>query len=348
MALVGEIAAHFEGQANACDRLGSPFTARLCRLLVGIVDGTTRTGRRIRDWPGNPRADALALRLCGGLHRLVIENADADLVTAYPPYDCDDAMLGSAIAGALERHDDALFTALESPPQTNEIARSAMLLPGFLTIARASGHPLALVEIGSSAGLNLLFDRFFYRYGEAVWGDPGSPVRLEPEVRGSVPLLDDGIAVVSREGCDIAPVDVARPEGRQRLRSYVWPDQSARLERLDGAIALAARTPFSLQRADAAAFVRKKLSVRPPGAAFVLFHSIMQQYLPQKTWNEICAALEEAGRSASADAPIAHLRMEPIDTADAFATLSVTQWPGGETRHLARCDYHGRWIEWLA
>lgn len=347
MALTGTVADHFEQQARACDALGSPFTARLCRLLAEILDASTGTGWRIADWPGDPRADAVSLRLCGGLHRLVLEGGDAMLKAAYPPNEPTDEALAEALRTALARHGGALSAALDSAPQTNEIARSAMLLPGFLTVARETGLPLALAEIGSSAGLNLLFDRFFYRYGDAAWGDPVSPVRLAPEVRGGIPPLSDEIGIRAREGCDIAPIDVASPQDRLRLRSYVWADQTQRLARLDGAIALAGVVPFSLARADAAGFVRKKLAARPKDAAFVLFHSIMWQYMPRATKDDIRATLAEAGAAATADAPIARLRMEPLGPQEPFATLSLTTWPGGETRRLARCDYHGRWIEWI-
>lgn len=348
MAAGGGIAEHFERQAQACDALGSPFTARLCRLLHGLLDETTATGRHVHAWPGDPRADALALRLCGGLHRLVIEGRDPGLAATYPPDDADDVTLSAVVAAALKRHDTALRTALDSAPQTNEIARSAMLLPGFLAIARETGLPLALAEIGSSGGLNLLFDRFFYRYGGLSWGDPASPVSIEPELRSPTLPLGGALDIRSRQGCDIAPVDVFSAEGRVCLRSYVWADQSARLQRLDGAIALAARHPFSLEKADAADFVARQLAGRPADAAFVLFHSIMWQYLPRETKDAILATLDTAGAKATHDAPIARLRMEPRDPKDAFATLSLTLWPGGETRLLAKCDYHGRWIEWIA
>lgn len=348
MALGGDIAAHFEHQADACDRLGSPFTARLCRLLAGMVDNTTQTGRRIIEWSGDPRADALALRICGGLHRLVLENRDPTLVAAYPPHKSDDAQLSTAVTDAFRRHDAVLFAGLDSAPQTNEIARSAMLLPGFLTIARETDLPLALCEIGSSGGLNLLLDRFFYRYGEHTWGDAASPVKITPELRSSTLPLDAGLDIVSRHGCDIAPVDVARRDGQLRLRSYVWPDQAARLERLDGAIALAGQYPYRLEKADAADFVKRQIANRPKDSAFVLFHSIMWQYMPPETKASILAALDEAGSSAARDAPLARLRMEPRDPKDGWATLSLTTWPGGETRRLAKCDFHGRWIEWIA
>lgn len=343
----GGIEAHFEQQALACEALGSPFTARLCRLLIEIVDDTTGTGRRILSWPGDPRADALALRVCGGLHRLVIEGRDPALMAAYPPNEAGPQMLAAAVAGALTRHDATLSAALDTAPQTNEIARSAMLLPGFLAVARETGLPLALAEIGSSGGLNLLFDRFSYHYGDRAWGDPGSPVTIEPELRSGGLPLDGNIVIQSRQGCDIAPVDVFTPEGRLRLRSYVWADQTPRLQRLDGALSLAREHPFSLEKTDAAGFVRKMLAKRPQGAVFVLFHSIMWQYMPRETRMDILAALDEAGRVATSDAPIARLRMEPLDPKDGFATLSLTLWPGAETRRLAKCDFHGRWIEWL-
>ena len=127
--------------------------------------------------------------------------------------------LRTALQNALIRSDDFLCAALDSPPQTNEIARSAMLLPGFLSIARQSGLPLRIHEIGSSAGLNLFFDRFHYRYGEAEAGDPTSPVRLAPEVRGSLMPLDAAPTILSRSGSDIAPLDVSDEALRLRLRS---------------------------------------------------------------------------------------------------------------------------------
>ncbi|MDH6231425.1 hypothetical protein M2281_001997 [Mesorhizobium soli] len=338
---------HFEMQAKACDGLGSPFTARLCRTLAGLLDESTRTGRRVLEWPGNPRDDALALRLCGGLHALVLLGSDRQLAAIYPPQQVDDQTMRLVLTEAIARNDQALFAALDNAPQTNEIARSGMLLPGFLAIARETGLPFALHEIGSSAALNLQFDRFFYRYGEAEWGDVASPVRLAPVLRGKLPPLDGELGVLSRHGCDVAPVDIGKAADRLRLRSYIWADQAQRLERLDAAIGLASSTAFTLEKADAADFVRAKLATRQPGSVFVLFHSIMWQYMPQSTRDSIAGALEEAGKEASGDAPIAWLRMEPLSTSDPFATLSLTLWPGGETRHLAKCDYHGRWIEWL-
>ncbi len=345
--LPAHIAELFERQARAGEDLGSPFTAVLCRTLAGVVDDGTATGRRIIGWQGDVRAALVVTRLCGGLHRLVLSGMDDDLCAAYPPNSVSDAELAGALARAIERHDGLLHDWLDSAPQTNEIARSAMLLPGFLAIARESGLPLTLCEIGSSAGLNLLFDRFSYSYGDAHWGDRDSPVHLAPQIKGNVPPLDGVLTVRSRWGCDIAPVKISSEEGRMRLRSYVWPDQPERLQRLDGALALAEQHPVAVAKADAGEFVRAKLAQRSAGEAFVVFHSIMWQYMPRQTKDEILAALSEAGREASTAAPLYRLRMEPRDPQDGWATLSLTTWPGGETRRLAKCDFHGRWIEWL-
>ncbi|QDZ01702.1 DUF2332 family protein [Nitratireductor mangrovi] len=337
---------HFEKQAIACDDLGSPFTARLCRALASVLDRSTVTGLQVLEWEGNPRADALALRLCGGLHALVLSGEDDALAALFPAAKVAQATFETELAAAIRRNDEALVRALDNPPQTNEIARAGMILPGFLAAARALKRPFSGAEIGSSAGLNLIFDRFRYDYGDAGWGNAASPVRLSPEMRGTPPPLDGELAIVARAGSDIRPVDFRDPDQRLRLRSYLWADQPHRLERLDAAIGLAEAEPFVVERADAADFVRRRLAGPRDGTALVFFHTIMWQYLPRATKDAIVAVLDEAGKAATPDSPIARLRMEPRDPNDPFATLSVTTWPGGETTRLAKCDYHGRWIEW--
>ncbi|WP_159589387.1 DUF2332 domain-containing protein [Chelativorans xinjiangense] len=346
MTLSGKIEEHFLKQADGSETLGSPFTARLCRLLSDLLDESTETGRRVAAWPGKPRSDAVALRLAGALHALVLSGADPALAAAYPPNQVTDEALREALTAAIARHDARLVQGLDSPPQTNEIARAAMLLPGFLAIGREAGMPLAIREIGSSAGLNLLFDRFHYRYGEACWGDEASPVKLTAEARGKAPPLGGFLDIASRKGSDVVPVDVADAEERLRLKSYVWPDQTARLERLEAALALARETPFSIEKADAADFIAAELAARGDDAVFVLFHSIMWQYLPYEKRRHIETLLDEAG-NAPGSTPLAWLRMEPVSGDTGFARLRLTLWPVGETRDLARCDFHGRWIEWL-
>jgi len=301
----------------------------------------------VLDWPGLARDDAVALRFCGALHALVQTGVSPELAAVYPPEMASESDLRDAIARTIVLHEQAVLASLDSAPQTNEVARSGMLLPGFLAIARQTQLPLAICEIGSSAGLNLLFDRFHYQYGDTAWGDPASPLRLAPEVRAAMPRLDGTLSVIGRSGCDISPVDVADPQARLRLRSYVWPDQALRVARMEAAIGLAQAARISVERIDALRFVRERLMAPQPGVTRTLFHSIMWQYMPENVRGEIELAMAEIGTATGADSPVAWLRMEPLDTLQPFATMTMTMWPGGEMRTLAKCDYHGRWIEWV-
>jgi hypothetical protein len=266
-----QVRAYFEHSAKTCGEMGSPFTERLLRIAINTLNRETQTGRRILDWPGDPHPDALALRLAGGLHALALSGMDGDLAAAYPPSNAGD--FESALKAALICHDGWLSAWLDNPPQTNETGRSAVLLPGFLTIARETGLPLALAEIGSSAGLKLFFDRFRYRYGAADWGDPGYPATLAPQMRGAVPDLSGESKIASRAGSDIAPLNLENESDRLRLRAYIWADQSERLARLDAAIQVARQGSVRLEKADAAHFVNHQLASRKGGDCLVLFHS---------------------------------------------------------------------------
>ena len=108
---------------------------------------------------------------------------------------------------------------------------------------------MRLFEIGSSGGLNLLADRFaFVDDTGTVFGDPSSPVRLDPAWRDEALLAWPGLEFVERLGCDPMPVDATTTEGRLALTAYVWPDQQHRLERLRGALDLARTAPPRVQR----------------------------------------------------------------------------------------------------
>ena len=342
--MTGAISAYFENQAQTCGKMGSPFTARVLRAAISALSAKTQTMARVLHWPGDPHPDALALRLAGGFHALVLSGMDSGLAAAYPPNAADD--LESALQAAISRHDLWLSAWLDSPPQTNETGRSAVLLPGFLQIARETGLPLALREIGSSAGLNLYFDRFRYRYGEAEWGDPAFPVTLAPQMRGASPDLSGDLRITSRMGSDIAPLNVNNDSDRLRLRSYIWADQSERLARLDAAIDVARHTGVTLEKADAADFVERQLASRKAGECMVIFHSVVWQYLPDHTETAIETALENAGAQSTPDSPLAWLRMETLTGTDPHPALRLTLWPDGETRTLALADFHGRWMEW--
>ncbi len=197
----------FRDQAKSCERLGSPFMARLCRLAADRLNVENPVGRRVLSWPGHPSADAdaLALRLFGALHALVLLHRDEALERCYPPNDADDAALWTVCEGALARHADFILERLRSAPQTNKVRRSGALLPGFLTIAGLLGKGLVLSEIGACAGLNLHWDRYRYALPNGLWGDDAAVV-ITPEWHGDAPKLRP-VEIVERAGCDLNPLE---------------------------------------------------------------------------------------------------------------------------------------------
>ncbi len=176
----------FERQVGWCSSLGSPFTAKVLSQLRDDLAQGGRTADLLGSWPGDPLADALPLRLAAALHALVLTDAAPDLAACYPPPHSDTPdHLWPILNEVLTRHDDMIRQFLVSPPQTNEVGRSGVLLGGFLTVAASTGLPLRVLEIGASAGLNLNFDRYRYRLGSSSWGDPDSPVVLAPDWTGA-------------------------------------------------------------------------------------------------------------------------------------------------------------------
>lgn len=341
----GEIRAALRAQAGWCRALAAPFTAMVCDAVAERFDEATAFGRRLVRWPGDPFVDALPMRVTGGLNALVRSGALPDLAALYPPSGAPDpAMLADAVAAALAHR--ALAAWLDTPPQTNEVMRSAALYPGLLAIALATGRPLSLRELGASAGLNLRLDGYRYTLGGRDFGPAVAPVMLIPEWDGPPP---PGVAlrIADRRGVDIAPLDVRDPAVHARLLAYVWPDQPARVARLEAALAAAALDPPSLDRADAADWAEAMIAP-VPGLVTVAFHSVAFQYFPPATQTRLAAHLTAMGDRATAEAPFAWLRMEPDDPAAAKSmSLRLRLWPDGDDRLLARVHPHGARVAWL-
>lgn len=336
----------FQRQALACEALGSPFTSCLCRLLGERLSGTSHFGARVLGWQGHPQNDALPLRAAGAFHALKRQGV-AELIAAYPPNEVDDEALWRALEAAIAGHDDFLTRFLDSAPQTNEVSRSSAILGAVLHIAKRTGLPLNVYEIGASAGLNLGFDAYAYELGSARWGDAASPVKIVSEWQGKLPPLDGELRVVSRKGSDLNPLDASDEGQRERLLSYIWPDQTARLARIEAALRETAHMGVKVERADAADWVERELAA--PGAkgrARVLMHTIMWQYMPRETQARIEKAMERAGAAATTDAPLAWASVEADAKAAMSACVRLRLWPDGSDEELGRADFHGRWVRW--
>ncbi len=342
------VRASFHDQAAACRDLGSPFTAMLCDILASDLDRTTEFGRRILEWPGPPgsRGDAVALRACGALHRLARSGDAPDLAAHFPAPAARRTGLAGAIADALPRFDVRLAGDLDRVPQTNETGRSAILLGAVLTLVGEVGMPVDLLEIGAAAGLNLHFDRHVYHLGTGAWGDHRAEIAITSDWRGAIPPLGAPLVVVGRAGCDHAPVDPADPAAREDLLSWIWADQTDRLARATAALDLAARHGPTIERADAADWLERRLAEPPlPGVVRLVFHTVVRQYLPEATCARIDATLAEAGGRATPSTPLAHLAVE-ADGTPGSAAVMLTVWPGGRPREIGRADFHGRHVGW--
>ena len=340
---------NFRRQAEWCARLGSPFTALVCKVLYERLTENSAFGARLLNWPGRPDADVIAGRACAALNFYAREGCPA-LAPLYPPHPLpseDEYWRGAEIA---IRDLDALLTRfLDSAPQTNEVARSAALLPGYLRIAGRAGLPLSIREIGSSAGLNLWFDRYAYDYGAFAWGRPDAEVKIACEWRGGVEPLPGAIDVGERRGCDIHPIDPSDPVARARMLAYIWPDQAERLARAEAALDLAARSDLRVETIDAALFAERELRAGAPGSALVLAHTIFWQYLPAQTKAAIRAAIAEAAARATRASPFAWLRLEAEAEEHRGAVLRLSMWPDEPVDEiLALASFHGQWLEWRA
>jgi hypothetical protein len=333
----------------ACNSMGSPFYGELLGRMVDDVAAGGPVGRFLGDHLDSTYEEAVPLRFLGGVHRLVLAGQLPELAARFPSVggDGDAGRAWSAVLEATERHGDAIRDALTRPPQTNEVGRSASLVGGFLVVARDHGLPLRVLELGTSAGLNLRFDRYCYEADGATYGEETSPVRFTGLWEGGRPPFDAPITVAERRGCDRDPIDAGTEEGRLTLLSYVWPGQTERFAMLRAALDVARDFPVTIDRADIPTWLGAQLRAPAVGSATVVFHSITWQYLTDDERAAAEAELMSAGERATGDAPLAWLRLEPSPD-KSHAELRLTTWPGANERLLARCHYHLGPVRWVA
>ena len=343
----------FTFQAKAAQFLGSPFSAAMLEAFrQGLEEDEAlfALAAPFLEMDVKTAMDAaVPLRFLGFAHQISLSGEDAALSGLYPPNPVPEiAALVPQVKKLAQTRFDAFADFLKSPPQTNEVGRSLALRSGFAVITAATGLPLRTFEIGASAGLNLNWDLFFYLLGEtASEGDPDSPVVIDGVWEGPLPPRGP-IEVLSRRGCDIAPIDVADPAAALRLQAYCWADQELRLVRLRGAITLRRAHPdhAPLDRADAADWVETHISPRT-GCVTVLCHSIMWAYLPSAVQNRITAHMEAVGRAATPEAPIAWLSFEQGAQMKARPDITLRLWPQAPgPRILGECHPHGGHMVW--
>jgi hypothetical protein len=341
-----ELARDMREQAEWCERLGSRFYAMLLLRIAGNVETGGLCWSVLESRAGDPTRMKLPLRFLGGVHRLVLEGKLPEVARSYPSLtgprrgagDADAAF--EALLAALPQREDQIRASIPDTVQYSEPRRSAALLPGFLEVARKTKLPLRLVELGSSAGLNLRWDCYGYETRSGSWGPVDSPLVFRDPYEGEPPAFDVTARVVERCGCDLNPIDPVTDDGRLTLQSFLWPDQPDRFERLARAIEVARKVPVKLDRAEAVGWLERRLASPRPGIATVVFHSIVLLYLSNAAKIHMEALLEKAGARATAEAPLAWLSMEPEAGQAGIDAIDLTLWPGGERRRIATAGFH--------
>ena len=336
----------FAIQAGYCTAMAAPITARVSTVLGHSLTRDSETGRRVLDWPGEPVADALVLRLIGGLHALHRRGVPG-IAPVFSGAVTDEAEVAAILRDVFLEHDAELLPWLDGPPQTNEAGRSAGLMTGILHLAARYGPKFEVLEIGSSAGLNLLIGRYRFDLGGVRTGPADSPVEIEPAWRGPPPP-DAPVEIVSARGVDIQPLDLSGERDAERLQAYCWVENIARQARLEKTIAMVRAEGVTLEQGDAADWVEARLAEpQPEGVTRVLMHSVVWQYLPDATQQRIADAMQAAGERATPERPLGWVMMEPNRDLHRHE-VRVRGWPGDTPMELVALTHaHGAWVEAL-
>src|SRR5581483_7818022 len=232
--------------------------------------------------------------------------------------------------------------------QTNEVRRSTYLFLAFSIVGHlAPDRDLALIEIGASAGLNLLWDKYGYHYRDyGDFGDLASPVQLDCTFRGEKrPLLPNQVPKVSyRVGLDLNPIDVRNSEEALWLRALVWPEHQERVKLLQRAIQLAKQQPPELIAGDGIELLPGVVQKAPREAAVCVFHTYTVNQFSPANRVRLSALLAELPQGRES-----FFRISTEGIAGLLPQLELTFWENRIPQHflLAHCHAHGEWIEWL-
>lgn len=335
-------------QQRACRDLGFPFYAQ---LLEGCIADLADSGPIARVFEGHEQVragDLLPLRFLGGVHRLVLDRQAPALALHYASVggDADASTAWPVFRRTVDDHVDVLRAGLAHPPQTNDVGRAWLLAAALASVLRDNPMPVRLFELGASAGLNLLVDRFRFEGERGGWGPMDAELVLGRTDAGPVSWPAQPLHIIEREGCDLNPIDPTTTQGRLDLTAFVWPDDRLRHERLGAALVIAQRQPAPVVRRDVLDYVR---GLRPkPGAVTVVWHSVALMYLTRDHRTDVDAAMMTLGRQATTSAPVVEIGFEPEDLASTEFPLRVRRWPERRDDVIAWASPHGAAVRWAA
>ena len=339
------LSARFRRHADALVRSGrSPLYVRLMRAAADDIDAGGVVARLFAGIP-IPPGSVPQLRLMGALHYLVLAGHAPALAEFYPSAGGDRPVDGVWLVAeaAMEEQFDLVRARLHRTVQTNEPGRSAVLFAGLLWLTDRHQRPIRLLEVGASAGLNLVADRYSYVVGGRELGDPVSPLRFvdpwSPPPPIDLPATASALRIVARAGCDLSPLDPTRADDQLTLLSYIWPDEQHRIDRMRAALSAAERAPVPVAARRGSEWLAEMLRAGNEDELTVVWHSVMRQYVDPEEWEAIERALASRPRAV-------RLSMEPAPNQQARMRLTVHDPVGAPEVVLAACDDHGLPIRW--
>jgi hypothetical protein len=302
--------------------------------------------------PGQPAPNLFL----AAVHFLLLQGVSHPLAAFYPDLSGPSVPLDPTFAlfrtFCLSRRDEIIDIISTRRVQTNEVRRCSYLYPAFCLITELTGgRSLALVEIGTSAGLNLLWDRYGYCYchrdARIHAGDPSSAIQIECALRGeNIPTLPSAFpSVASRAGIDLNVVDLTDAGEALWLRALIWPEHAERVDLLRSAVPILLASPPRLLSGDATPLLPDVLNAAPAEAALVVFHTHTVNQFSRESSERLSTVLAEAGRQRQ----LYRLANDLGGGGPGYSALVLQQYQDGtlSETYLARVDGHGRWVEWL-
>ncbi|MFJ3519854.1 DUF2332 domain-containing protein [Streptomyces sp. NPDC090131] len=298
--------------------------------------------------PGQPAPNMLL----GAIHHILrrgVQHPLATYVTGHEPLEAGRA--DELLADFCRRHTGRIERIISTRSvQTNEVGRCAVLLPAFAALQQQlDDRPIRIVDVGASAGLNLLWDRYTYDYGghrlTLPNSDPGTV--LSCDIKGGVPPLAVDVARFVRPvGIELSPVDVTDTEATEWLVSLTWPEQTTRMHTLNSALALAARTPPTILAGPAEEHLADVVAETPTDhhLVFVFSWSIYQIFGSPGGRDRLVATLAELSRQR----PLQEISIGHFG--EDTPRMIMASYDGGVSHSdvVARCDVYGTWLDWLA
>jgi len=297
---------------------------------------------------GQPHANILF----AAVHFLLLRGAQHPLRRFYPDLNdwktADGEDPFPAFKDFVESHRAELAPIVASRiTNTNEVGRSALLHAGFRAVAAEAGEPLHLIEIGPSAGFNLIWDRYGVRYhrGSEIFSfdTPDPALVIDCELRGpELPPLGRAPKVASRVGLELNPVDLGDPDQRDWLKALIWPENKLRFERLDAALKAYADAKPQIRAGDALALLPNALRDAPEHQPVCVYHT----YVTYQFTDEMREALDNLLIMAGLRRPVWRLSAEGSISGENALMLQRYHDGTREVRKLALCHPHGAWLEW--